>query len=109
MTGAGMQRRDLLSTLMVGAAAWPLAARAQPTKSVIGLLDSGSAEAFGPTAAAFREGLGEAGFIEGRNITIETRWAEGHYDRLPLLAAEVVRIPVAVLTATGITAALASQ
>jgi ABC-type uncharacterized transport system substrate-binding protein len=73
------------------------------------ILESGSADAFGPTATALREGLADVGFVEGRNVKIETRWAEGHYDRLPLLAAELVRLPVAVLAATGITAALAAK
>ena len=104
-----MTRRDLLTRLAGASCTWPRPAAAQSVLLTIGILDSGSAAQFGPAAAAFREALGEAGFIEGRNITIETRWAEGRYDRLHLLATELVHIPVAVLAATGITAALASQ
>src|SRR4051794_13844467 len=104
-----MKRRDLLMLIACAAAFPPLAAAAQLARPVIGILDSGSAAEFGPGAAAFRDGLREAGFTDGRNITIETRWAEGRYDRLTLLATELVRMPVAVVAATGITAALASQ
>ncbi|HEY4471051.1 MAG TPA: ABC transporter substrate-binding protein [Stellaceae bacterium] len=104
-----MRRRTFVSTLIAVASVRPLAAAPQSAMLVVGLLDSGSAAEFGPAAAAFREGLREAGFIEGLNIAIETRWAEGRYDQLPLLATELVRLPVAVLAATGITAALASQ
>src|SRR5437763_3696697 len=104
-----MKRRDLFVLIACAAAFPPLAATAQLARPVIGILDSGSAAEFGPGAAAFRDGLSEAGFTDGRNITIETRWAEGRYDRLPLLATELVRMRVAVLAATGITAALASQ
>lgn len=88
----------------------PMASRAQRTAvPVVGLLDSSSADVFGPFVAAFRTGLNETGFVEGRNVRIEYRWAEGHYDRLPGLAAELVRIPVAVLAATGVTAARAAK
>ena len=81
----------------------------RPTMPVIGFLDSSSADVFEPFVAAFRKGLAEVGFVEGRNVRVEYRWAEGHYDRLPGLAAELVRIPVAVLAATGVTAALAAK
>jgi putative ABC transport system substrate-binding protein len=88
----------------------PLAGRAQrPAVLVIGFLDSSSANVFEPFVAAFRKGLSETGFVEGRNVRIEYRWAEGRYDRLPGLAAELVRIPVAVLAATGVTAAVAAK
>jgi putative ABC transport system substrate-binding protein len=105
-----MKRRTFVS-LLGSLLAWSLAASAQQkSMPVIGLLDGGFPEAaFGSTAVAIRKGLSEAGFVEGRNVRIETRWAEGHYDRLPVLAAELVRIPVAVLAATGITAALAAK
>jgi putative ABC transport system substrate-binding protein len=76
---------------------------------IIGFLDSSSADEYAPFLAAFRSGLNEAGFIEGRNVAIEYRWADARYDRLPALAAELVRIPVAVLVATGITAAVATK
>jgi putative ABC transport system substrate-binding protein len=91
------------------AALRPRVGAAQPLVPVVGLLQSGSFEQLRLTAAALRESLGEAGFVEGRNIRIEYRWAGRNYGRLPALAAELLRIPVAVLAATGITAALAAQ
>jgi ABC-type uncharacterized transport system substrate-binding protein len=92
------------------ALAWPAAASAQqPATPVVGFLDSSSADEYAPFVAAFRRGLNEAGFIEGRNVAIEYRWANGSYDRLPVLAAELVRLPVTVLVATGITAAVAAK
>jgi putative tryptophan/tyrosine transport system substrate-binding protein len=99
-----MRRRDFLGGLG-GAAAWPLATRAQqPAIPVIGFLYSASPGPFASSVEAFRLGLREVGFVEGRNATIEYRFAEGHYDRLPGLAAELVRRPVAVIAAAGITA-----
>ncbi len=88
----------------------PRAGRAQQRAiPVIGFLSSSSAVAQRPFAAAFRKGLEDVGFVEGRNVSIDYRWADDHYDRLPELAAELVRVPVAVLTASGVTAALAAK
>jgi putative ABC transport system substrate-binding protein len=105
-----MRRREFAMLLGGAVVLRPRASRAQqPAIPVIGFLDSSSAAALGPFPAAFRKGLEEVGFVEGRNVRIEYRWADGQYDRLPGLAAELVRIPVAVLAATGVTAALAAK
>ena len=96
-----MKRREFIATLG-GAAAWPLVARAQqPALPVIGYLSSGTPAGFAPLLAAFRDGLNQTGYVEGRNVTIEFRWSEGQDQRLPAFVADLIRYPAAMIVATG--------
>jgi putative ABC transport system substrate-binding protein len=94
-----MRRREFIG-LASGAAVFPLVARAQTLIPVVGFLDSGSPAGMADNLVAFRRGLGEAGLIEGQHFALEFRWAQGRYERLPDLAAELVRLPAAIMAAT---------
>src|SRR5437667_12212134 len=97
-----MRRREFMTLIGGAAAGWPLAARAQqPAMPVVGFLNSAYRELYQFNVAAFLRGLQDAGYVEGRNLRMEYRWAEGDYSRLPALAAELVDRRVAVIPATG--------
>src|SRR5262249_62336946 len=102
---ATMRRRDFLKVIAGSVAAWPLAARAQqPATRVVGLLRSTPAAPFAHLVEALRQGLSDEGFIEGRNVAIEQRYADNHLDRLPGLAAELVRQQVSVIVGNVVAA-----
>jgi putative ABC transport system substrate-binding protein len=99
---AAIARRKTLAALGSTAAAWPFVARAQqPAMPVVGLLDPGSSTERADAVAPFRKGLAEAGFVEGQNVVLEFRWADGNYERLPTLAADLVSRRVSVIVTPG--------
>jgi putative ABC transport system substrate-binding protein len=97
-----LKRREFIAMLSGAAVAWRHAAHAQPSGiPVIGFLNGGSSAVFSDLAALFRKGLNEAGYVEGQSVLIEYRWAEGRYDRLPALAADLVNRRVVLIASTG--------
>jgi putative ABC transport system substrate-binding protein len=107
---SGIGRREFVALLGGAAVAWPLAANAEQTIiPVVGMLSGASAAAATAFLPGFHEGLRADGYIEGQNVTIAAQWADGHYDRLPALAAELVRRPVAIILASGLPSVFAAK
>jgi putative ABC transport system substrate-binding protein len=104
-----MRRRDFIAAMIGSATEWPFAVRAQRAMPVIGFLNAAFAAGYPGPLSAFLKGLGETGYTDGQNVTIQYRWAEGHNDRLPAMAADLVRSQVTVIAATSTPAALAAK
>ena len=103
-----MQRREFITFLGVAAVACPLGARAlQPKMPVVGFLNGGSPDGYAPYVTGFLHGLNETGYVEGKNVTVDYRWARGQYDRLQVMSADLVRLKVAVIAANTPTAPVA--